>query len=79
MTDIIAAHKFSSNHRESILKSKVCGCFYCLEVFKPNEIVYWIDNDHTALCPKCRIDSVIADADLKIDRQFLEEMQKHWF
>ncbi len=82
--DIIAAHKFCSYHRESIQKSKNCGCFYCLEIFSPSEIIHWHDykdgvGDQTAFCPKCRIDSVIGDFDLAFDKQFLEEMQKHWF
>lgn len=35
---IIRAHKYSSNHRSSIIKDKLCGCFYCLEIFFPAEI-----------------------------------------
>lgn len=81
--DIITAHKFCSYHRESILKSKNCGCFYCLENFSPSDIVDWHDykdgEEQTAFCPKCRIDSVIGDFDLKFDERFLKEMQKYWF
>lgn len=53
------AHKFSSKHREQILQSKLCGCFFCLSIFTPNSIAHWIDGDKTALCPKCNIDAVI--------------------
>mgnify|MGYP003377894986 CR=1 FL=1 len=81
--DIITAHKFCSNNRESILKSKECGCFYCLELFSPKEIVFWRSYKdgvgESALCPRCRINSVIGDADLKFDISFLESMQKYWF
>ncbi|MBT9138944.1 MAG: hypothetical protein DDT31_01524 [Syntrophomonadaceae bacterium] len=82
--DIITAHKFSSKHRGSILKSKNCGCFYCLQIFSPGEITDWCDEDEnmvgqTAICPKCGIDSLIGDFDLNFDKQFLTEMNKHWF
>ena len=82
--DIITAHKFSSNHRESILKSKNCGCFYCLQIFSSSEINDWCDEDkynigQTAMCPKCGIDSLIGDNDLYFDKLFLEEMHKYWF
>ena len=81
--DIITAHKFCSNNRESILKSKECGCFYCVQI-SPNEIINWHDSDlsgvgQTAFCPKCRIDSVIGDVDLEFDISFLEKMHEHWF
>ncbi len=30
MTDYIKAHKFSSNHKESIQKDQECGCFHSI-------------------------------------------------
>jgi hypothetical protein len=50
-------------HRDEILGSEVCGCFYCPAVFPPSKIKEWVDTKdgigQTALCPKCDIDSVI--------------------
>ncbi len=82
--DIITAHDFCSNNRESILKSKKCGCIYCLEIFSPEEIVYWCSYKNgageSALCPRCKFNSVIiGDADLEFDISFLEKMRKYWF
>jgi hypothetical protein len=82
--DIISAHKFSSRHRETILQSKQCGCFYCLKTFSPKEIDEWCDyNDaeigQTAICPRCGIDSVIGDKDLKFDKEFFSKMKEYWF
>jgi len=82
--DYILATKNSSKHKEEILKSKKCGCFYCLEIFKPSEIEEWIDEFNpigkTALCPKCGIDSVIGSASgYSITKRFLKKMRKHWF
>ena len=77
---VVLAHKHSSHHREELERSESCGCFYCLAVFKPDEIQEWIDEGSTALCPKCSIDSVIGSASgYPIDEKFLAEMERHWF
>lgn len=78
------AHQHSSLHRKSILKSKECGCFYCLKTYPPSEIVDWCDEDktdlgQTAICPNCGIDSVIGDFDIKFDSDLLKEMYTEWF
>jgi hypothetical protein len=83
-TDIVTAHTRSIRHREEILASKVCGCFFCLAVFPVSEIKEWVDTidgiGQTALCPKCDIDSVIgSNSGYPIEREFLSEMRKHWF
>jgi hypothetical protein len=76
----ISAHEWSSYHRETLRESDVCGCFYCLEVFPPSEIEDWTDDDDTALCPKCGIDSVIGSVSgYPVEREFLQKMHDHWF
>ncbi len=78
--DYILAHKFSINHRKELLASDLCGCFYCLKMFPPDEIGEWIDDSNTALCPYCGIDSVIGSlSGFKIDTDFLRKMKRHWF
>jgi hypothetical protein len=80
-----AAHKHSIFHKDEILNSNLCGCFYCLKTFKPQEIIEWTDEDNpkgeTALCPFCEIDSVIGDkTGFPIDDiNFLEEMRSFYF
>jgi hypothetical protein len=34
----IVAHGHSIRHRDEILTSEQCGCFFCLAVFPPSEI-----------------------------------------
>ena len=76
----IRANKHCSNHRFEIERSEICGCFYCMSVFPPGEIVEWIDAGQSALCAKCEIDSVIGSASgYPITREFLEQMYAHWF
>ncbi len=74
------AHKASFKNNDALAKSSKCGCFYCLETFTPDEINCMIDFGATALCPKCRIDSVLGDASgYPITEAFLTEMKQHWF
>jgi hypothetical protein len=83
---LLAAHQYSSWHRKDVIKSDVCGCFYCLATFGSSEINDWVDEDtnlveQTALCPKCNIDAVIGEASgLPItDKNFLIQMADLWF
>jgi hypothetical protein len=71
------AHGHSARHRRKILASDICGCFYCRQIFAASEITNWVDQNETALCPKCGIDSVIGSAALT--KEFLHEMHERWF
>lgn len=91
MEDHIEAHKFCSNNMPMLKKDKVCGCFYCLEIFDPAEIKFWIiannpaddnpaDKLGTAVCPHCGIDSVIGESSgYPITKDFLTKMKNYWF
>lgn len=37
--DLEGAHRHCASHRTEILTSPACGCFYCLAVFSPTEIL----------------------------------------
>ena len=78
---LIEAHKRSINHKKKLLKDEKCGCFYCLKIFSPQEIVEWIeDAEGTAICPYCGIDAVIGESSgFPITKEFLNEMMQHWF
>ena len=86
--DFKKVHSKCGWHEKEILASKVCGCFYCLSIFSPDEITEWIEEREdcprgpgkTAVCPKCDIDSVLPDnTGHEITRDFLEKMQKEYF
>ena len=78
--NVSAAHDHCSRHRTEILASKLCACFYCRGSFGPDEIVEWTDDDQTAICQKCGIDSVIGSgAGFPLTKEFLDEMHKYWF
>jgi NAD-dependent SIR2 family protein deacetylase len=75
------AHRHCMRNREEIEKSSVCGCFYCLATFPAKEVDEWTDDQQTALCPKCGIDSVLAGLPNvpAADAEFLTAMRIRWF
>lgn len=82
--DIEGAHTRSIAHRDELLSSELCGCFYCLSVYPPANIREFIDEVDgvgvTALCPRCGIDSVIGSASgFPVDVEFLRAMRNRWF
>jgi hypothetical protein len=86
MFDIVRAHGHCSNHRDNVLASDTCGCFYCKRTFPPSAITDWIDDDpatglgQTAMCPCCDIDAVIGSASgYPITSTFLHAMHERWF
>ena len=54
--------KIKTFKTRNILKNAdKCACYYCLSEFLYDEINKFVDNNETAVCPKCGIDSVIGD------------------
>jgi hypothetical protein len=84
-SDYIQAKKHSIFNSAEIARSETCGCYYCLSIFRFNQIEEWVDEEkdkigQTALCPTCGIDAVIGSASgYSIDQKFLEQMQQYWF
>jgi hypothetical protein len=79
-SDLEAAHRHCIYHRVELERSSICGCFYCLSIFPPSDILEWIDDNQTALCPKCPVDAVIGSASgYPITREFLSQMHDKWF
>ena len=83
--DYIAAHRYSSYHKDALLHDKKCGCFDCLAIFDPKEITEWVDEDDpsdkygTAICPYCGIDSIIGESSgFPITKEFLQKMKDYW-
>jgi Zn finger protein HypA/HybF involved in hydrogenase expression len=73
-------HAYASHNKELIEKSDKCYCFHCKSVFESGEIERYLNEETTAICPKCGIDSVIPDGmDEKIDETIISEMHDYWF
>ena len=77
--DLEKIHRRTIVNYSRMMKSKDCGCFYCLEHFLPNEVKYWDDrNGKTAVCPRCSIDSVIG-SNSRVDDDLLAALNKRYF
>ena len=81
--DYIEAYQHSDGHENEIKASDECGCFRCVSVFAPADIVEWVEepnsDEQTALCPFCQNDSVIgSQSGYPITVEFLEKMRKYW-
>jgi hypothetical protein len=79
-TGIHQAAKFAMRNKSEIDFATKCGCYYCLAVFEPKEINEWTDGGETALCPRCSIDSVIADVTgIALTEENLRKAHDYWF
>ena len=78
--DLVYAHRLCESNQEKLKGAQVCGCFYCLRIFDPKEIVWEDESDQTAMCPYCGIDSVLPEsAVFPITKAFLKKMHEFWF
>lgn len=66
--------------REQIGQSRRCGCYYCLNTFRPAAIFDWTDDGQTALCPYCRLDFVVHDGPngFPLDLDLLRSLRDRW-
>lgn len=76
----------AGNNRVEIAKSESCGCYYCLAVFLPSEILVWLTDPEGgtgefAVCPYCGMEAVLGDASgyPVTDADFLKKMNELWF
>ncbi|WP_081771312.1 hypothetical protein [Methylibium sp. T29-B] len=53
----------SFNNRDELTRARVAGCFSCLGIFRPADIVLWLHEDSTAACPICGADTVLPHVD----------------
>lgn len=69
--------KKTYKNKDQIVNSNSCGCYNCTKIFAPGEIVAYIDNGHTAVCPYCGIDSVLGSSmGYNITLNFLTKLKK---
>lgn len=47
------------SNREAIKAAEICGCASCLRIFPARLVGAWTDDGETALCPYCRIDTLV--------------------
>ena len=74
-----------TNNKPELEMAKSCGCFYCEQIFDPQEIEEWIyesriDYLGTAICPYCGNDTVIGElTGIPISKSYLHKMYVAYF
>ena len=80
MSDMRYAAKFAMHNKNELEKATLCGCFYCLALFNPQEIKEWTDNGDTAICPFCNVDAVLSEtSEVHLDKETLNKLNTYWF
>ena len=80
--DISNAYKYAFQNKPYLLHDSRCGCYHCLRIFSPCEIIRYVDDCGigTAICPYCGVDAVIGESSgFPIAIEFLEKMHNKWF
>lgn len=79
--DLDQVHAFSRNNRHAVLASRRCGCFSCEAVFYAWEVTDFTENDFSAVCPWCEIDSVLPDQldGVTLSTELLRSMRTRYF
>lgn len=74
--DIEQAPKLSMCNHGEIAEMVQCGCYFCCEVFDGKEVTEWTDENQTAVCPRCGVDSVLPGV---TDTGVLLATHERWF
>lgn len=73
-------HAYSSHNRELVARSRKCYCFYCQSVSEAEQVTRYFEDEQTALCPNCGIDSILPDGiDEPLDESIISQMHDYWF
>jgi hypothetical protein len=83
----LAGFEASKKNRRGLLKSALCHCFQCTMQSPPSQIEFWIDDEQTALCPSCLMDTLIGDRSAFVQKhplssksiRLLHETWFNWF
>jgi NAD-dependent SIR2 family protein deacetylase len=71
--------RLAFHNKKEIISSKRAGCYHCLELFETKEIKEYTDDDKTAICPKCNMDTVLAETVFDLEKDNLEKAKEYWF
>ena len=83
MFEYITAKPHTTDNREELQKSDLCGCLWCLEIYPASEINQWWGEDEngveqTAICAQCNADAILGDAaGYPLTKEFLTQMHNY--
>ncbi|WPP52417.1 hypothetical protein [Catalinimonas niigatensis] len=73
------AINFATSNQQDLMKSDKAGCYYCRKIYPASEVKEFLEEEATALCPKCGIDSVLPDYVYDLSINNLRELHQFWF
>lgn len=71
-------HDQCFRNRSALAAATLCACFNCLKIFSPDLIRGWTDDDETALCPFCEMDTVLPAPDGVLNINEVMELHLKW-
>lgn len=79
-SELKTIHDHSFKNRKEITESTKVTCLFCGKTYGANKIKEWVDDEQTAVCPYCGVDSIVGDkSGYKFSRELLAELHKYWF
>jgi hypothetical protein len=78
-TRLQQVHERSRLNRQSMAPGAACRCFYCLQAFPVERISRWTDDDKTALCPICGVDSVLSSSSDGLSDALIQQLHAAYF
>lgn len=76
ITDPEEAITEATGNRDILAKEDYCSCFSCVGIYPTRDITKWTDENQTALCPRCGVDSVLPGI---YQAPELQRFNQHWF
>ena len=71
---------FATSNEKALKNAPKAGCYYCMSIFDASEVTEFLQQERTALCPKCGIDSVLpSTAPYELTQECLKELNAFWF
>jgi len=70
------APKLAKYNKHKLEDDAYHGCYHCMWIFAGRDIVKFVDNGETAICPHCGIDSVLPEV---TNTHFLSNCSEAWF
>ncbi len=80
-TKIHQDYKLSFRQVRHIFRNPKIGCYYCINFINPKDIIEWIDNGETAMCPLCGIDAIIVQTPWNpvLTEEILSDLNNEYF
>ena len=76
---IRAVPNFAIGNRHQLELSTEAGCFHCLAVFDSRQVTRYVEDDETAVCPRCGIEAVLGSASgYGLTRKELKRLRNWW-